>query len=165
MDEYGFTDIRIHIGDIWRKEKKHRINTGDCFLLRLTRKSGHFRTEMKAKKGRFVAFDKNWSNFSLGKQRQHAVRLTEPFPSYANHAVYCFPSRHDRGLFLPCAGAMSKVKRAMFGYYLGVYGVFYLSLDTKNIKLCRFVCHYVMRLTLNLTRGATIGLNEASFSC
>lgn len=71
---------------------------------------------MKTKKGRLDAFEKNQVKISLDNRRQSKEGLIERFPSYANHAVYCFLSRHDRGLFLPCAGAMSKVNIVKFAH-------------------------------------------------
>lgn len=98
-------------------------------------------------------------------------RLTEPFLSYANHAVYCFLSRHDRGLFLPCAGAMSKVDKAK-SFYLFICDLFVFSLDVflftfwhNNTHthgcldhVCCFSCHGAIIKLQNKKKKTLIGL-------
>ncbi|KAM8823456.1 homeobox protein TGIF1 [Spinachia spinachia] len=51
FDEYGFSDVRTHAGDIWRTEETRRADTKTVLFCARRGRSGHPRENMKTKRG------------------------------------------------------------------------------------------------------------------
>lgn len=89
-----FADTRIHAEDFWRQEEEKQPRHKDYFLPPAPDrgKSGVLKHGDEDEK-RYV-----WAHFFFVQDGENYIKRAR-FPWFADHAVYCFLSRRDRGGF------------------------------------------------------------------